>query len=55
MFSIQYQAESAWTLAIKWEDNASSSSGIGWHALDFVEDRDRCLALVNVEMNFWVP
>ena len=43
----------------RWKDSIKSSleemgqGGMDW--IDLAEDRDRCLALVIVVMNFWVP
>jgi len=34
------------------------SQEIGWGGMDWIDlaqDRDRCWALVNAVMNFWVP
>jgi hypothetical protein len=43
----------------RWEDNIQMDleevgwGGINW--IDLVQDRDRWPALVNMEMNLWVP
>jgi hypothetical protein len=43
----------------RWEDNIKIDlREVGWSGMDWIDlaqDRDRWRALVNMEMNFWIP
>jgi hypothetical protein len=42
-----------WKVNIKMDSQEVGWGGMDW--IDLAQDRDRCWALVNAVMNFWVP
>jgi hypothetical protein len=42
-----------WEVNIKMDSQEVGWGGMNW--IDLAQDRDRCQALVNAAMNFWVP
>jgi len=42
-----------WEVNIKMDSQEAGWGGMDW--IDLAQDRDRCQALVNAVMNFWVP